>query len=120
VSDSLNVGPLAAAMLRAAAEGRLHHLEHIYRWRPRNVVTRSVGGPGITETGIQMHAFGLIGHHENDTTCAITDRGRALLAAYQEGNEPVAKKSHDSSANPGTPLGKELKKAREQATKRKQ
>jgi hypothetical protein len=116
----MRIHPLAAAMLRAAAEGRLHHLEQIYRWRPRNVLTRSIGSPGITETGIQMHAFGLIDHRESDTTCAITDRGRALLAAYQEGDEPVAKKSHDSSTNPGTPLGKELKKAREQATGGKQ
>jgi hypothetical protein len=120
VSDSISLSILGAAMLRAAAQGRLHRLGHIYRWRPRNVVTRSYGSPGINETGAQLHAFGLINHVENDTACTITERGRALLAADQGKTDMPAKTSNDSSNNPGTELGKELKKAREKADQRGQ
>jgi hypothetical protein len=72
-------------LLRAAAEGRLHRVGHVYRWRPRNAVLRAHTSPGITETGMQLAAFGLISHHKSDTTCALTDRGREALAAQQGG-----------------------------------
>lgn len=85
VTDSISLSFLGAALLRAAAEGRLHRVGLIYRWRPRTAVLRAHTSPGITETGTQLHAFGLIEHHPGDTTCAITQRGRDLLAAYHEG-----------------------------------
>jgi cellulase/cellobiase CelA1 len=88
VSDNVSLSVLGVALLRAASEGRLHRLAHIYRWRPRNAVTRSIGSPGISETGAQLHAFGLISHHESDTTCALTERGREALAAHQEKGHP--------------------------------
>jgi hypothetical protein len=84
VSDSLSFSPLARVLLRAAAEGRLHRVGHVYRWRPRTAVLRAHTSPGITETGMQLTAFGLISHHRSDTTCALTDRGREALAAHQE------------------------------------
>lgn len=82
--SSLRRTTLSMALLRAAAEGRLHYVGQVYRWRPRAVMPRALSTPGITETGAQLHAFGLISHHESDTTCALTDRGRAELAAHQE------------------------------------
>lgn len=116
---------LGAALLRAASEGRLHHLGHIYRWRPRNAVTRSIGSPGISETGMQLAAFGLIAHHPGDTTCALTDRGREALAAHQERTVPVADKSKSggrssSSDNPGRELGRTLGEKRKEADQRGQ
>lgn len=83
--ESLRLGGLARVLLRAAAEGRLHRVGHVYRWRPRQAVLRAHTSPGISEIGTQLHAFGLIEHQEGDTACVLTERGRTMLAAAYEG-----------------------------------
>lgn len=88
MSESVSLHALGAVLLRAAAEGRLHRVGHVYRWRPRTAVLRAHTSPGISESGAQLHAFGLISHHPSDTTCALTERGRAVLAAYQGRQRP--------------------------------
>jgi hypothetical protein len=127
---SVHLNPLAAALLRAAAEGRLLREEGVYLWRPRNAVTRAISSPGMAETGTQLVAFGLVLPPEHGTTTVtITQRGRDALAAHTEGGPAVAdnqppkpepapapKPAPPSSAdNPGRALGKELAKARQRA-----
>jgi len=85
MSEGLTLSSLELALLRAAADGRLHRAGLTYRWHPRAHVLRALSTASITETGMQMHAFGLIENPKGDGPVVITERGRALLAANQGG-----------------------------------
>lgn len=85
MSESLNLPVLGVALLRAAAEGRLHRDNQVYRWHPRTSVRRALATPHINEIGTQLHAFRLIDHRDDNTAVAITERGREVLATYHGG-----------------------------------
>lgn len=85
MSESLSLPVLGVALLRAAAEGRLHREGRVYRWHPRTNVQRALVTPQITEIGVQLHAFGLIDVRDDDTAAALTERGREVLATYRGG-----------------------------------
>lgn len=122
---SLNLDPLTIALLRAAADQRLHRVGGVYHWRPRNVVTRRISTPHMNERCTQLVAFGLIlPPGDGGTAAIITQRGRdALAAPHKKGAvvpDPQPERTSSSSDNPGRPLGKALTEAREKADRRGQ